>query len=60
VLTSNSGSTISMSGFVRRDMVDNGNLGSGSAGATSLTLIIFIAALLFLRATRVKLNEESN
>lgn len=60
VLTSNSGSTISMSGFVRRDMVDNGNLGSGSAGATSLTLIIFVAAILFLRATRVKLNEESN
>ena len=24
------------------------------------TLIIFVAALLFLRATRVKLNEESN
>jgi len=60
VLTSNSGSTISMSGFVRRDMVDNGNLGSGSAAATSLTLIIFMAAVLFLRATRVKLNEESN
>lgn len=60
VLTSNSGSTISMSGFVRRDMVDNGNLGSGSAGATSLTIIIFIAAVLFLRATRVKFNEESN
>lgn len=60
VLTSNSGSTISMSGFVRRDMVDNGNLGSGSAGATSLTLIIFMAAFLFLRLTRVKFNEEAN
>jgi trehalose/maltose transport system permease protein len=60
VLTSNSGSTISMSGFVRRDMVDNGNLGSGSAASTSLTLIIFFAAVLFMRAARVKLNEESN
>jgi trehalose/maltose transport system permease protein len=60
VLTSNSGSTISMSGYVRRDMVDNGNLGSGSAASTSLTLIIFLAALLFMRAARVKLNEESN
>ncbi|MDP4301034.1 carbohydrate ABC transporter permease [Leptothrix discophora] len=60
VLTSNSGSTISMSGFVRRDMVDNGNLGSGSAASTSLTLIIFLSALLFMRAARVKLNEESN
>lgn len=60
VLTSNSGSTISMSGFVRRDMVDNGNLGSGSAASTSLTIIIFLTALLFMRAARVKLNEESN
>ena len=60
VLTSNSGSTISMSGYVRRDMVDNGNLGSGSAASTSLTIIIFLAALLFMKAARVKLNEESN
>jgi trehalose/maltose transport system permease protein len=60
VLTSNSGSTISMSGFVRREMVDNGNLGFGSAASTSLTLIIFISAILFLRAARVKLSEESN
>ena len=60
VLTSNSGSTISMSGFVRREMVDNGNLGLGSAASTSLTLIIFVTAVLFLRAARVKLAEESN
>ena len=60
VLTSNSGSTISMSGYMRRDMVDNGNLGSGSAASTSLTIIIFLTALLFMRAARVKLNEESN
>jgi trehalose/maltose transport system permease protein len=60
VLTSNSGSTISMSGYVRRDMVDNGNLGSGSAASTSLTIIVFLTALLFMRAARVKLNEESN
>jgi trehalose/maltose transport system permease protein len=60
VLTSNSGSTISMSGFVRREMVDNGNMGYGSAASTSLTLIIFMSAVLFMRAARVKLNEESN
>jgi len=60
VLTSNSSSTISMSGFVRRDMVDNGNLGTGSAAATSLTIIIFVTAILFMKAARVKLNEESN
>jgi trehalose/maltose transport system permease protein len=60
VLTSNSGSTISMSGFVRREMVDNGNLGFGSAASTSLTLIIFLTAVVFMRAARVKLSEESS
>jgi trehalose/maltose transport system permease protein len=60
LLTSNSSSTISMSGFVRREMIDNGNLGFGSAASTSLTIIIFISAVLFLRAARVKLSEESN
>ena len=60
VLTSNSGSTISMSGFVRREMVDNGNMGYGSAASTSLTLIIFLSALLFMWAARVKLSEESS
>jgi trehalose/maltose transport system permease protein len=60
VLTSNSSSTISMSGFVRREMVDNGNLGFGSAASTSLTLIIFLTAVLFMRAARVRLSEESS
>ncbi len=60
VLTSNSSSTISMSGFVRREMVDNGNLGFGSAASTSLTLIIFLTAVVFMRAARVKLNEEAS
>ena len=60
VLTSNSSSTISMSGFVRREMVDNGNLGFGSAASTSLTLIIFVSAVLFMRAARVRLSEESS
>ncbi|MDE2398996.1 MAG: sugar ABC transporter permease [Burkholderiales bacterium] len=60
VLTSNSNSTISMSGFVRREMVDNGNLGFGSAASTSLTVIIFMTALLFLRVARVKLTEEAS
>ena len=60
VLTSNSGSTISMSGYVRREMVDNGNMGYGSAASTSLTLIIFLSALIFMRAARVKLSEESS
>ncbi len=33
-------------GYVRREMVDNGNLGFGSAASTSLTLIIFLSAVL--------------
>jgi trehalose/maltose transport system permease protein len=60
VLTSNSSSTISMSGFVRNQMVDNGNLGFGSAASTSLTLIIFLTTVVFLRAARVKLSEPAS
>lgn len=60
VLTSNSSSTISMSGFVRREMVENGNVGFGSAASTSLTLIIFLSALLFMRAARVRLSGDAS
>ena len=57
VLTANDSSTISMSGLVMREMVDAGNVGFGSAASTSLFLIIMLSALVFLRATRVKLAE---
>lgn len=60
VLTSNTASTISMSGFVRRDMIENGNIGSGSAASTSLTVILFLTAILFMRAARVRLSEEAS
>ncbi len=59
VLTSNSSSTISMSGYVRREMVDAGNIGFGSAASTSLFLIILLSALVFLRLARVKLAEPA-
>ena len=59
VLTSNSGSTISMSGYVRREMVDAGNIGFGSAASTSLFLIILLSAIVFLRLTKVKLSEPA-
>ncbi len=59
VLTSNSSSTISMSGFVRREIVDNGHVGFGSAASTSLTLIIFVSVLLFIRAARIRLSEDA-
>jgi len=57
VLTSNDSSTISMSGLVMREMMDAGNVGFGSAASTSLFLIIMVTAIVFLRATRVKLAE---
>lgn len=59
VLTSNGSSTISMSGFVRREMVEYGNMGFGSAASTSLFLIIMLTAVIFLRLTRVKLAEDA-
>ena len=48
-----------MSGFVRREMVEFGNIGSGSAAATSLFLLVLLTAVVFLRAVGVKLGEES-
>jgi trehalose/maltose transport system permease protein len=48
-----------MSGFVRREMVEYGNMGFGSAASTSLFLIILLTALIFLRAARVKFTEDA-
>ena len=59
VLTSNGSTTISMSGFVRREMVEYGNMGYGSAASTSLFLIILLTAILVLKLARVKLSEDS-
>jgi trehalose/maltose transport system permease protein len=57
ILTSNNSTTISMSGFVRREIVENGNVGFGSAASTSLFLIILLSALIFIKAARIKLSE---
>ncbi|MCX7174889.1 MAG: sugar ABC transporter permease [Proteobacteria bacterium] len=59
VLTANDSSTISMSGFVRREMVENGNMGYGSAAATSLFVIIGLATVLLIRLGRVRMSEET-
>ena len=59
VLTANGSTTISMSGFVRREMVEYGNMGFGSAASTSLFLIIMLTAIVFLRLARVKLAEDA-
>ncbi len=59
VLTANGSTTISMSGFVRREMVEYGNMGYGSAASTSLFVIILITAIIFLKLARVKLSEDA-
>lgn len=59
VLTANDSSTISMSGFVRREMIDSGNMGYGSAAATSLFIIIALATLLLIRLGRMRMSEEA-
>jgi trehalose/maltose transport system permease protein len=59
VLTSNNNSTMSMSGFVRREMIDYGHIGLGSAASTVLFLIIGLATVAYIRLGRVKLSEET-
>ena len=59
VLTANDNSTLSMSGFVRREMVENGYMGYGSAASTALFLIIGLATILAIRAGRVRLAEPA-
>ena len=59
VLTSNNNSTISMSGFVRREMIDNGYLGYGSAASTALFLIIGLCTVAYIKLGRMKMGEES-
>jgi trehalose/maltose transport system permease protein len=58
VLTSNNNSTISMSGFVRREMVDNGYMGYGSAASTALFLIIGLCTVAYIRLGRMRLGED--
>jgi trehalose/maltose transport system permease protein len=58
VLTSNNNSTISMSGFVRREMIDNGYMGYGSAASTALFLIIGLCTVLAIKASRMKMGDD--
>lgn len=59
VLTSNNNSTMSMSGFVRREMIDNGYMGYGSAASTALFLIIGLCTVAYIKFGRMKLAEDS-
>ena len=58
VLTSNSNSTISMSGFVRREMIDNGYMGYGSAASTALFLIIGLCTVAYIKLGRMNLGKD--
>ncbi len=54
VLTGSTEDTISMSGFVRDQMVENGYVGFGSAASTVLFLIIAACTLLYMKLSRVR------
>lgn len=58
VMTSNSVDTISMSGYVRREIVDNNYVGYGSAASTVLFLIIAVCTLVYLKLSRVDLGGK--
>lgn len=58
VMTSNSVDTISMSGFVRREIVDNNYVGYGSAASTVLFLIVGGCTLAYLKLSRVDLGGK--
>ena len=57
VLTSNSEETITMSGYVRQEMIDNANVGFGSASATVLFLIISLCTVAYMKFGKVKVDS---
>jgi trehalose/maltose transport system permease protein len=52
VLTGSAESTISMSGFVRDQMMENGYVGFGSAASTVLFLVIALCTLAYMKLSR--------
>lgn len=54
VLTGSTESTISMSGYVRDQMMENGYVGFGSAASTVLFLVIGLCTLAYMKAARVR------
>ena len=56
VLTSNSEETITMSGYVRQEMIDNANVGFGSAAATVLFLIIGACTIAYMKFSKLKVD----
>lgn len=58
VLTSNSPETMTMSVYVRQQLVDFQEVGYGSAAATLLFFIIALCTALYLTAARVRFDPE--
>lgn len=58
VLTSGSRSTMTMSIYARRELVDFQDVGFGSAASTTLFMIIALATVLLLMLGKVKLGGE--
>jgi trehalose/maltose transport system permease protein len=58
VLTGSTESTISMSGFVRDQMVENGYVGFGSAASTVLFLIIASCTVLYMKVSKVRAERQ--
>jgi trehalose/maltose transport system permease protein len=57
VLTGSTESTISMSGFVRDQMIENGDVGFGSAASTVLFIVIAACTLAYMKIARVRTGE---
>lgn len=58
-LTSNSRDTMTMSVYVRQQLVDFQQLGYGSAASALLVLVVGLCTVLFIMAARVRLAEEA-
>lgn len=57
VLTGSTESTLSMSGFVRDQMMENGDVGLGSAASTVLFVVIAACTLVYMKVARVRAGE---
>lgn len=59
VLTPNSRETMTMSVYVRRELINNQEVGYGSAAATMLFLVIGLCTLITMKLGRVRLEGEA-
>lgn len=57
VLTSNSKDTMTMSVYVRRELINNQEVGYGSAAATLLFVIVSLCTVAYIMLGRVRLDE---